>query len=111
MQDFDIVDYGNRLANNKRLMILVAKEFLKESAMLVQQLLDYVAAEDWGNVARIAHRIKGASAEVSGFAMSISAKKIEQALQDGDITSAQVGLAQLQLDYTALQKVLSAHDF
>ncbi|MGO3405904.1 Hpt domain-containing protein [Marinomonas sp.] len=111
MQDFDAVNYGNRLGNNKMLMTLVAKEFLKESAGLVEQLLAHVAAEDWTNVARVAHRIKGASAEVSGLAMSDTAKRIESAAQADDATTVQQALEQLQKEYKALTAALSSSEF
>lgn len=111
MQDFDEVDYGNRLGNNKMLMTLVAKEFLKESAALVAQLHEHTMAEDWANVARVAHRIKGASAEVSGLAVSASSGSIESAAQAEDATTVLQLLEQLEKNYIALTKALSSSKF
>lgn len=108
---FDVIDYRNRLANNKMLMDLVAKEFIKESAGLVQQLIDYAAIEDWAKVAQVAHRIKGASAEVSGIAMSASAKIIEQAANKEDIMVIQEAVMQLRSNHIALQESLSSQAF
>lgn len=111
MQDFDIVDYGNRLGNNKMLMTLVAKEFVKEGAGLIEQILVQAAANDWPAVARTAHRIKGSSAEVSGLAMNATAKQLEEALEKQDTELAKQALDQLQADYTALAQALSSSEF
>ncbi|REG82570.1 Hpt domain-containing protein [Marinomonas pollencensis] len=111
MQDFDIVDYGNRLGNNKMLMTLVAKEFLTEGAGLVEQIMAQAAADDWNAVARTAHRIKGASAEVSGLAMSATAQQLEVVLEKQDIDAAKQVLEQLQKDYVALASALSNSAF
>lgn len=64
---FDDTDYGSRLAYNHELMALVAGEFIKEATVLLDTLQAYMVDEDWHDFALVAHRLKGASLEVSGY--------------------------------------------
>lgn len=64
---FDNTDYESRLAYNHELMTLVAVEFVKEATTLLGVLQAHMADEDWDNFALVAHRLKGAALEVSGY--------------------------------------------
>lgn len=64
---FDNTDYESRLAYNHELMVLVAEEFIKEATGLLEVLQAHMSDEDWKSFALVAHRLKGAALEVSGF--------------------------------------------
>ena len=64
---FDNTDYESRLAYNHELMTLVAGEFIKEATALLEMLQAHMADEDWADFALVAHRLKGAALEVSGY--------------------------------------------
>jgi HPt (histidine-containing phosphotransfer) domain-containing protein len=64
---FDNTDYESRLAYNHELMALVAVEFIKEATALLGMLQAHMADEDWDGFALVAHRLKGAALEVSGY--------------------------------------------
>lgn len=74
---FDKKDYENRLASNQELMVMVAREFINEAGGLLEQLSELIEQQKWSEVARMAHRIKGASVEVSGRAMHDCAREVE----------------------------------
>ena len=81
---FDIDDYRDRLGGSEELMGLVAGEFRREIQDFMSQLHDLVSAGNWELVAPLAHRIKGASAEVSCTTMPTLAKSLELAARDED---------------------------
>ncbi|SBS26504.1 Hpt domain protein [Marinomonas spartinae] len=104
---FDFNDFKNRMASSNELMALVAAEFLREAAYLVSQLDESIQAEDWLQVAQVAHRLKGASAEVSGQAMTESARAIEFAAKEGDFSVIAELYVALNKYYVALRDELS----
>lgn len=64
---FDDTDYESRLAYNHELMALVAGEFIKEATTLLKTLQAHVNGGDWHDFALVAHRLRGAALEVSGY--------------------------------------------
>lgn len=108
MNTFDMEDYRNRLANNQMLMAMVAKEFIKETSQLVRELAVLVSQANWPKVAAIAHRLKGASAEVSGLSVSECAKEMELAAKKADSSKVHSALSKLQLEYENLLNVLTS---
>jgi len=74
---FDNTDYESRLACNHELMVLVAGEFIKEAAGLLDTLQAHMAHQDWQNFALVIHRLKGAGLEVSGYRFCQLIREVE----------------------------------
>lgn len=104
---FDKKNFANRLANNEQLMSMVVTEFLKELGQLMPELAQSVTAGNWQMTKSLAHRIKGASAEVSANAVCEDARKIEDAVKSGNVASIADGFASLEENYKLLKKALS----
>lgn len=64
---FDNTDYESRLACNHELMVLVAGEFIKEAAGLLDALQAHMEGQDLHNFDLVVHRLKGAALEVSAY--------------------------------------------
>lgn len=77
---FDNTDYESRLAYNHELMALVAVEFIKEATALLGMLQTHMAEEDWDDFALVAHRLKGAALEVSGYRLCRLIAEMEKLL-------------------------------
>lgn len=106
---FDKSDFANRLGNNTQLMEIVVSEFLKEVSGLVPKLGECIKSQAWQDTGRLAHRIKGASAEVSAKVVREDARKIEDAVKADNISSIPESFASLEVHYQLLVNELSEH--
>ena len=82
---FDYIAMSERLMGDKELISTVVEVFLMDMPRQVEQLKLLVEAGDVEQIAGLAHKIKGASANVGGMAFSKTALKIEQAGNIGDL--------------------------
>ena len=76
---FDDVAMKNRLMNNKKLIHKVIGTFTYDMELQIRLLKTAIEAKDFVTTAAQAHKIKGASANVSGIALSSLALSIEDA--------------------------------
>ncbi|MFD1383420.1 Hpt domain-containing protein [Rhodanobacter aciditrophus] len=84
LEHFDYKDYNSRMGENAELMALVASEYLRESEEIMDRLELAVAGMDFEKVRSIAHRLKGASSEVSAQSLSDLCKRLEDAAKAND---------------------------
>ena len=98
---FDNTDYESRLAYNHELMTLVASEFIKEATVLLEMLQAHMMDEDWDDFALVAHRLKGAALEVSGY-------RFCQLITEMEGSAIQGKGDQLPIRYTALREAFEA---
>ncbi|MBJ7537959.1 Hpt domain-containing protein [Marinomonas transparens] len=105
---FDYSDYENRLAFNQELMILVASEFIKEATGLLKQLHGFAEDQDWTNLAIVAHRLKGASSEVSSYGVNHGATEIEQLAKQHQVEGLSECLIHLSHEFELLKAALIA---
>ena len=82
---FDHAALSQRLMGDKALIQAIAEAFLGDLPVLFEQLKSAVASDDAHQAAAAAHKIKGASANVGGMALSGSALAIEQAGKAGEL--------------------------
>lgn len=87
----------------------VIEAFLGNIDQQVTILNDYAEAGDCPAVARQAHAIKGAAANMSGLALRAAALQIEQSAKRDDLASIRQSLAELETQVERLQQVLQAY--
>jgi CheY-like chemotaxis protein/HPt (histidine-containing phosphotransfer) domain-containing protein len=80
---FDFKAMSERLMDDEELIQVIADAFLQDMPIQVEQLEAYVKAGDHQQAAAQAHKIKGASANVGGLALSAQALIMEKAGKEG----------------------------
>jgi HPt (histidine-containing phosphotransfer) domain-containing protein len=95
---------GGRTEMIPRFVGLFCKGFLSE----LNELVTALAAEDSDSVRRHAHAIKGSAGNIAAMRLHNLAGLIEKAAKEGDLSEAQRKLAQLQQEYLAFNKAVSA---
>jgi len=104
---FDRAGMLRRLMNNEDLATRVTKTFLGDLPRQIESLQTYLDSRDAPAVGRQAHKIKGASANVGGEALSSVAREIEKASLAGDLISAANGMDELQLEFGRLKDAMT----
>jgi len=99
---FNSVDYENRLARNHDLMVLVAGEFIIEATELYECLQVHLASHDWVNLAIVAHRLKGASLEVSGYRFCQLITEVEVLAKEHNVDKLSARLTTLTVEFDKL---------
>lgn len=99
---FNGADYETRLARNHDLMVLVAGEFIMEATELYECLQVHLASHDWVNLAIVAHRLKGASLEVSGYRFCQLITEVEALVKVHDFDRLTARLTSLTVEFDKL---------
>ena len=103
---FDRVAMSERLMNDEELIHTVTEVFLMDMPHLIEQLRSSVESNDVEHITGLAHKIKGASANVGGMALSESAFVIEQAGNTGDLEVIQQCMFELEQQFTQLKMAM-----
>ncbi len=107
---FDYDGVSTRLMGDGMLIKTIAEAFLKDLPDDVEKLENVIKERDLQQVTAMAHKIKGASANMGGIRLSHSAQLIEQAGKEGNIPSVIGELPRLKLQTnqlkTTMEKVL-----
>ncbi|HEC17110.1 MAG TPA: hybrid sensor histidine kinase/response regulator [Sedimenticola sp.] len=93
---FDHAAVRERLLGDEELICTVAGAFLSDLPGQIEQLRSVVAAGDMPRIIALAHKIKGASANVGGMALSTVARMMEQAGKAGELEAVRRGLPELE---------------
>ncbi|ADZ92874.1 Hpt domain-containing protein [Marinomonas mediterranea] len=101
-KQFDYHDFKWRLGENTELMKVVVSEFLNEAYSFLEAIEDEVTAKNWNQVAPLAHKVKGASSEVSSLYLPSLAKKLELAARDELVDEVLLYKADLKKHFDAL---------
>lgn len=104
---FDKAGMLVRLMDDEDLARVVAEGFLEDIPRQIAFLKTYLARKDAPGVERQAHCIKGASANVSGEAMSAVAFEIEKAGKRSDLAAASTLLVSLEAQYEQLKQAIT----
>ena len=91
---------------DEELISSVAEVFLTDMPTQIDLLRSLVATNDLEQIAGMAHRIKGGSANVGGMALSALALKIEQAGKSGNLEVIQQCMPELEQYYAQLKMVM-----
>ncbi len=103
---FDQEAMRERLMGDESLMRAVAEAFVFDMDKLFEQLQGHVDARDAGQAGAVAHKIKGASANVGGMAMSAVALRMETSGKAGDTEDVRDALPLLQRHLSELKHAM-----
>ncbi len=95
-----------RVLGDESLMRSVAKAFLNDMPGAIQSLTGSAAAFDYGTIAAVAHRIKGAAANVSGERMRALAAAVEASAKGGDQAAVEERVRALASEFNQLRAAL-----
>ncbi|MEI6422094.1 MAG: response regulator, partial [Lentisphaerota bacterium] len=103
---FDRTGMMTLFTNDADLLRTVAKSFLQNIPQQITTLKGYLETGDTFDVGRIAHSIKGASANVCGEALCKMAAEMEKAAMSGDLAAAGSRISELEAQFDALKREL-----
>jgi len=103
---FDYEDMATRLMNDPELMNAVADVFFQDLVEQIDELKVSIAEKDVIAAAATIHKIKGASANVGGKALSELALKMEMAGKAGDLGAIADNIDQLELNFQLLKDAI-----
>ena len=103
---FDYAALSKRLMDDEDLIRIVAEAFIADMSEQLELLKKSVLDEDLPLVAAQLHKIKGASANVGGMALSATILPMEQACKAGDIKTAAQMLPELERCFTLLKTAI-----
>ena len=105
---FDQAGVLDRLEGDNELTQIVFAEFLENIPLQIQALKDFVTSGDATGSARLAHSIKGASANVGGERLRNMASVMEKAADAGDLHFVAPRMAELELEFGRLRDAIKA---
>ncbi|MES9882432.1 MAG: response regulator [Sedimenticola sp.] len=103
---FDYGDISKRLMGDEDLIRTIAEAFLTDMKVQIDELKVLVSSENVEQATAQAHKIKGASANVSGMALSAHAQMMEEAGKEGDLEIIREGLPELESRLAQLKEVM-----
>jgi len=98
--------FMQRMMNDEQLAHMIIETFLGDMPAQIKQLKSHVLARETQRIGRQAHKIKGASSNVGGEALSASAAALEQAAKTGDPAQIAARTAELDAQLEALMEAL-----
>ena len=103
---FDRVAMSKRLMGDEELASTIAEVFLKDLPKQINQLRSLVESNNVSQIAGLAHKIKGASANVGGMMLSASAQKMEQAGNSDDQEVIRHCMLELEQNFVQLKMAM-----
>ena len=104
---FDRPGVLSRLEGDTELALIVFEAFLVDMPGQIQALKDLVKSGDAAGSARLAHSIRGASANVGGERLRRMAAKMEKAADVGDLDALNNRMSELEEEFHLLSDELS----
>jgi PAS domain S-box-containing protein len=105
---FDRIAFVERMAGDDELVQAAIDVFLQDMPRQIDSLQRYLAAADAVSAGRQAHTIKGASANLGGEAMQAVALRIEQAIKQEDLATAQYLVNELKDQFFKLTAAMQS---
>jgi PAS domain S-box-containing protein len=96
----------DRVAGDRALMVEVVELFLADLPAMSARIADAIASGEAEPVARAAHALKGAAANVSGERAAAAARELEMVARAGDLNSAPEAFARLSKELEPLEREL-----
>jgi CheY-like chemotaxis protein/HPt (histidine-containing phosphotransfer) domain-containing protein len=103
---FDEADLLRRLMGDKTTARSICSVFAEEASANIAGLQDALVASDFARAARLAHSLKGSSANLGAPGLREVAAKIEKLLQSGDASAAGALVPQLRERFETLRQAL-----
>lgn len=106
MQVFDQQEFSRRLMDDQGLMQQVAQNFVKDMPQQLDNLQQAIAGRDMTVIAGLAHKIKGAAANLAANLMSALAMQMELAAKDGTLSAPEQKYQALVVAFQQLSDIL-----
>jgi PAS domain S-box-containing protein len=103
---FDRAGVLKRLEGDNELALIVFTEFLEDMPRQIPALEDFVKSGNTAGSARLAHSIRGASANVGGERLRNVAMQMEKAADAGDLHLAATHMVNLELQFGRLRDAI-----
>jgi HPt (histidine-containing phosphotransfer) domain-containing protein len=100
--------FMQRMMDDEQLAHMIIETFLGDMPAQIKQLKSHVLARETQRIGQQAHKIKGASGNVGGEALSASAAALEQAAKTGDPSQIAARTAELAAQLEALTEALKS---
>jgi HPt (histidine-containing phosphotransfer) domain-containing protein len=107
---FDQAGVLGRMEGDNELAQIMFAAFLKDIPGHIRALKDLVKSGDTAGSARLAHSIKGASANVGGERLRNVASVMEKAADAGDLHFVTARMADLELEFGRLRGAMTANE-
>jgi len=105
---FDLADVKSRLMDDTDLIRAVVEAFFGDMPNQIEQLKSFVAENNVQQACAQAHKIKGASSNVGGKALSAVALRMEQAGRRENLEAIRQDLTELELSFVLLKETIEA---
>ena len=96
-----------RLMGDEAIVRVISNAFLDDIPRQVRALKRVLAADDVQGTERLAHTIKGATANVGGERLREVASQMEQAARAGDLATAGSRMAELEARFEQLKDTMA----
>ncbi|MFO7765289.1 MAG: PhnD/SsuA/transferrin family substrate-binding protein [Pelovirga sp.] len=107
---FDRAQFNDRLMGDKDLSVTVITLFLEDIPRQMAGLADSIRRQDTDNAATLAHKIRGAAANVSGIYLQQTAAALEAAAQGQDVAQMQLLMPELEARFAELKTAMEAEE-
>jgi HPt (histidine-containing phosphotransfer) domain-containing protein len=108
MPVFDPSVLGAMFGDETSVIASVLQTFMAGTRSNLNELAQAVAAQDFANVASLAHKITGACRMSGALALGHAAGKLEQTAQQGDAAKVQQGARDLDTQWHLAQTAIGA---
>ena len=106
---FDRAAMLERLMGDEDLAKLIIDGFLEDIPRQIQALKEFVQSGDVSSSERLAHSIKGASANVGGEAVRAVAFMMEKAAKAGDLSAVSVRMGELEAQFVQFSEAVNGN--
>ncbi len=103
---FDTQALKERLFNDSDLIKEIAGIFLEDTPQHIHELKTFIETNNLEKAREVAHKIKGAAANMSAESLHSLAREIEFSSQKGEVTTLNNDVAELESLYLLLEKDL-----
>lgn len=103
---FDFVAMSERLMDDKELIQVITDAYLSDMPVQIEQLKTFMQDGDVEQAAAQAHKIKGASANVGGMALSAVASLMEESGKTNDMVTISQNFIMLEEQFTQLKATM-----
>lgn len=100
-----------RLMNDENLVRIALQGFLEDLPQQISVLQEYIESKDSLGAKRLAHTIKGSSAQIGGESLHLLALNIEKYSVDGDFGNAGMLMEELKIEFDILSCMIKTEFF
>ena len=99
-------EFLHRILDDRELAQVILAKFLEDFPSRMEKLAQAVGAGSSEDIRKLAHSIKGTTANISAKNLSGAAARLEECAERGDLESAPGLLIQIEIEFERLKNVL-----